>query len=179
MDKFIALLRGINVSGQKKIKMADLRQHLTDVGLEQVQTYIQSGNILFDSPGKTLDECAKLIKDKIQAEYSFDVPVMMRTAADIAHIVGNNPMPDVPAENYNIYIVTLLDAEPTAEAKAEIPAEGPAGEQTKIIGREIYTFYPNGSGRTKLTTNFFEKKLGVNATARNWKTLIKLTDMTQ
>ena len=177
MAKKISILRGINVSGQKKIKMADLREHYEGLGFEDVTSYIQSGNVFFNTSIDDTSTLIKMIESMIAEKYGFEVPVIIRTADELANVIETNPHTHVPEDKFNVYIVTFLGAEPTAEACAEIPAVGPAGEETAIIGREVYTFYPNGSGRSKMTTNYFEKKLGVTATARNWKSVRKLLEL--
>lgn len=177
MAKYISILRGINVSGQKKIKMAELREHYAELGFEDVTSYIQSGNVFFNSTIGDIATLGKMIESMIVEKYGFEVPVIIRTADELENVIATNPHTHVPEDKFNVYIVTFLAQEPAAEARVEIPAVGPAGEETVIIGREIYTFYPSGAGRSKMTTNYFEKKLGVTATARNWKSVRKLFDL--
>lgn len=177
MSKYISILRGINVSGQKKIKMAELREHYEDLGFEDVTSYIQSGNVFFNSRIDDIPTLVSMIETMIRENYGFDVPIIIRSATDLEKVIKTNPHTHVPEDRFNVYIVTFLSKEPTAEARALIPAVGPGNEETVIIGREVYTFYPNGSGRTKMTTTYFEKKLGVTATARNWKSVRKLLEL--
>lgn len=177
MAKYISILRGINVSGQKKIKMAQLREHYTSLGFEDVTSYIQSGNVFFNSQIDDIPTLVSMIETMIRENYGFEVPIIIRTADDLEKVIETNPHTHVPEEKFNVYIVTFLEEAPTAEACAQIPEIGPADEQTVIVGREVYTFYPNGSGRSKMTTNYFEKKLGVTATARNWKSVRKLLEL--
>jgi len=177
MAKYISILRGINVSGQKKIKMAELREHYEGLGFKDVTSYIQSGNVFFNSDIDDIPTLVSMIETMIEEKYGFTVPIIIRTADDVAKVIATHPHTHVPEEKYNVYIVTFLSDEPTAEACAQIPEIGPGDEQTVIIGREVYTYYPNGSGRTKMTTNYFEKKLGVTATARNWKSVRKLLEL--
>ena len=179
MAKYISILRGINVSGKKKIKMAELREHYGSLGFKDVASYIQSGNLFFSSGINDIPELIKMIESMILEKYQFEVPVIIRTVENLAEVIDANPHAHVPEEKFNVYIVTFLADEPTAEACAQIPAIGPADEETVIIGKEVYTYYPNGSGRSKMTTNYFEKKLGVTATARNWKSVHKLLELAQ
>ena len=159
--------------------MADLREHYAALGFADVTSYIQSGNLFFNSTIGDIPKLIEMIESMIVEKYGFEVPVIIRTAEELAQVIDSNPHTHVPEEKFNVYIVTFLAEEPTAEACAEIPAVGPADEETVIIGREVYTFYPNGSGRSKMTTNYFEKKLGVTATARNWKSVRKLFELAQ
>ncbi|MFT5193187.1 MAG: hypothetical protein ACI9EW_000393 [Cellvibrionaceae bacterium] len=179
MAKYISMLRGINVSGHKKIKMVELRDHYTDLGFENVTSYIQSGNLFFDSQIHDIPTLVSMLETMIYEKYRFEVPVIIRTADDLEKVIAINPLAHVPEEKFNVYIVTFLAETPTADATAQVPATGRAGEETVIIGREVYTYYANGSGRSKMTTNYFEKKLGVAATARNWRSVLKLHQLAQ
>jgi uncharacterized protein (DUF1697 family) len=178
MNTYICILRGINVSGQKKIKMADLRDLLENSSeLHQVQTYIQSGNILFDASHKDPSFLSRHIHQLILDHYGFEVPVMLRTAEEWEEVINNIPYPpDVVNDEKSIYI-TFLEEAPTAEQALQLDPAPYSPEQFMIRHRDVYLYLPRGYGRTRLNNNFFEKKLGITATTRNWKTTNKLLEL--
>ena len=172
MNKYIALLRGINVSGQKKILMADLRELLSDYN--DVKTYIQSGNIIFESDSQNIKELELQIKGKIHSKYSFEVPVIVKTIDEWEQTFNNNPF----LSNRNIDIkqlyVTFLSEIPSKENIAILNQTNFSPDEFIIQNNFIYSCYPNGSGRSKMTNTIFERKLKVTATSRNWNTVTKL-----
>lgn len=174
MTTYISLLRGINVSGQKKIKMADLKKLYESLGFADVQTYIQSGNVVFKYTKTDTKQLARKITDSIRKTYSFEVPVEIRTKDDLDKIIANNPF---NAENHNKLHVMFLAEKPQNPPIAEIEKMKDKSEEFFIAGREIYLSTPNGYGKSKISNTFFEKKLGVSATTRNWKTVNALFDM--
>ncbi|MEL6866672.1 MAG: DUF1697 domain-containing protein [Bacteroidota bacterium] len=175
MPKYVALLRGINVSGQKKIKMAELRQHLIDAGFGEVQTYIQSGNILLDSDLTDRGVLAQEVAEVIQKNYAFEVTVLIRQAADLRNILTGNPF--LTADNIKYQYVTFLAESPTAEAIGHLATFDYKPEDYALRDDFLYFFAANGAGRAKMGNNFFEKKLKVAATTRNWRTVMKLLEM--
>lgn len=171
------MLRGINVSGQKKIKMADLRTLLEELGLYSVQTYIQSGNIVFQYSDSPETELEKMIEEKIQLHYGFHVPTMVRLPEDFKYVIEHNPFLQDPDKDIKRQYITFLSEKP---AEADIQALKTVNyepEEYAIDGRTIFFFSPKGYGRAKMSNNFFEKKLKVKATTRNWKTVNKLLEM--
>lgn len=171
--KLIALLRGINISGQKLIKMADLRQILTEAGLNEVQTYIQSGNIIFKYD-KSKEEAQKTIQDAIKNHYNFDVPTMILNIKELEEIITNTPYKADP-ESKNPYVV-ILENEPSEENITKLQEANPK-EKFQIICKVIYIMYADGAGKSKLTNNLIESKLKTTATTRNWRTMNKLLSM--
>lgn len=179
MKTYIALLRGINVSGQKKIKMADLKTMLEDLGLTSVITYIQSGNIIFKDDKSDLNALEALIKNGIIEAFGYDVPVLVRTPETLASIYENNPflekLKNEEIEEKKMFF-TLLSNTPDPMAVKELTSN--SYEEEFLITNEVVYFYAiNGYGRTKLHNNFFEKKLKSTATTRNLKTVIKLLEL--
>ncbi|MBT33259.1 MAG: hypothetical protein CMO01_26660 [Thalassobius sp.] len=171
---YIALLRGINVGGQKKIKMAELKTMFIDLKLDKVQTYIQSGNVIFESAEKDSQLLAEKIKAKILETFSFDVDVFVYNQVDFAKRVNACPYQDEALEN--LYFTFL------SETPKEIPTEKiekirKEGESIHFIGDTIYLCYREGYGKSKLVNNFFEQKMKLKATTRNWKTSQKLLEM--
>lgn len=176
MQTYIALLRGINVSGQKLIKMADLRQHLSALSFQNIQTYIQSGNIVFQSHEKA-DAVESLIAEKIEEVYGFTVPVLVKSKEELNEIYEHNPFLNGKDSDSRFLHVTMLNGKSKSDAKTLLYDYIAQSEKLAIRNREVYLFMPSGYGKTKLTNTLIEKKLGVNATTRNWKTITKLVEM--
>lgn len=174
MDRYISLLRGVNLGSHNKVNMLRLKQVYEDLGFKRVETFIQSGNVLFESPEKNLTKLILKIEDKIAKEFGFEVPVFIRTRVELQKLIRNNPFAGKdPAATY----VTFLSNRLKEVSIAEIEKVKGENERYYIDDREIYLYYPDGYGRTKLSNNFFEKKLKVEATTRNWKTVNALFNM--
>ncbi len=173
----IALLRGINVSGQKLIKMADLRTHLAELKFKNIQTYIQSGNIVFESESMSSNVLETVIHDKIQEKYGFEVPTLVKTPGDFIEAIKKNPFAkEAEAEPKHVFITFLSDIpDPSKVEKLKEVDYSP--ERYVIDGDMIFFFSPNGYGRAKMNNNFFENKLKIDATTRNWKTVNVLLEM--
>lgn len=171
----IALLRGINVGGNKLVGMAALRKLLADQGYDDVRTYLQSGNVLLSSaaPPKRLErDLERLIADGL----GVDVQVFVRTRDELADVIDHDPFGDVvddPAK----YLVSFLSAKPKAAVVRELAALDAEPERFVVSGRELYAWHPDGIGRSPLRKVLTEKKLGVSATGRNWKTVTKLLEL--
>ena len=179
MHTYISMLRGINVSGQKKIKMADLRALYESLGFLSVQTYIQSGNVVFDSKETDEKRVARSVANAIKYEYGFEVPVVIRNCSDLQKIVKDNPLLRAGDKDISKLHVTFLSDRPAASATKKLDAPAVGGEELSVVGREVYLYCPNGYGKSKLTNNFFEKTLSVAATTRNWKTVNTLLEMVE
>ncbi|WP_437396557.1 DUF1697 domain-containing protein [Flagellimonas lutimaris] len=173
---FIALLRGINVSGQKKIKMAELRIVLEDAGLKNVQTYIQSGNIVFDSDETGKEKLQDIITKAIQRDFGFDVPTLVIQEKDIGQILEANPFANEGEENKMYY--ALLKNPPEKELVKQFEQLHFENEDFHITDTCVHLLCKNGYGKAKLNNNLVEKKLKVEATTRNQKTMKKLLEMT-
>ncbi len=179
MQTYIAMLRGINVSGREKIKMADLRAYLSELDWQDLNTYIQSGNIVFRAEVATESLLAKVLADKIREKYEFDVPVLVKTQADVEAVVNENPFPKADGYDSKYLHVTFLAKAPTEAAIEVVKAVSHEPEQFIWRGTHLYLYAPKGYGRAKLNNNFLERKLDVQATTRNWKTVNKLLEMAQ
>ena len=178
MASYLALLRCINVSGQKKVPMAELRDVLTRAGLDDVQTYIQSGNVVCAmAEGLSNRELANRIQQAIQSYFEFEVPVLVLKPDEWERVRLENPFLEEPDIDIKHLHVTLLDGDPDASRLAPVQAQSFGEDRWQIQGRRIYLHCPNGYGRTKLTNTFWEKKLALPATTRNWKTVLKLAEM--
>ena len=181
MQTYIALIRGINVSGHKKIKMAELKCLFESLNLCNVQTYIQSGNVIFQAPVQSQGTLASLIQGAIQAQYSFEVPVLVFNKNEFNTIHDNIPLKifnvsDLAKEGTKVCI-SFLSKQPEQSAIDKLLTYVVAPEQLIIKNQVAYLYCPNGYGITKLSNNFIENKLKVNVTTRNWKSVVKIQEM--
>lgn len=175
--RYISLLRGINVSGQKKILMKDLKALYEKIGFVNVVTYIQSGNVIFDSDGSYDDVIAK-IQSAITKQYDFDVPVQIRESKHFKNIIEACPFSELDlVEEGTRVMVTFLADIPIEDNVVKLMAYVKEPERLVLEGKEVYLHCPNGYGTSKLNNNFLEKKLGVGATTRNWKSVLKLWEL--
>ena len=176
MVKYIAILRGINVGGKRIIRMADLRQLFIDIGYSNIQTYIQSGNVVFncDSNCKNL---SKSITAAISEKYGFEVPVIIRTVDEWKSIVLNNPILKSQETEHEHLYVTFLSQNPKASDMALAQKYDDSPNYFRIIENNVYGYCSGKYHETKYTNTFFEKKLKVSATTRNWKTVLKIIEM--
>ena len=173
--RYAAFLRGINVGGHNKVPMAELRAVLADLGYADVVTHLQSGNAAFSSQAAaaTLEqEIAAAVADSLGVRCA----VMVRSGAELAAIVANNPLPGEP-ENPSRYFVAFLAAAPAASALDALGAVALEPEAVWVRGRDAYLWCPAGAANTKLTNAALEKWLGVAATSRNWTTVARLCAM--
>jgi uncharacterized protein (DUF1697 family) len=173
MNTYIAILRGINVSGAKPMKMQELRKTLQNLGFAKVNTYIQSGNVVFTAGRAETSQLADKISEAIKAGFGFDVSVIVLTAAEMQTIIENNPLEDGSKDSAFLH-VTFLSENPAAFDIKTIDAKKQGDEEIVISGKAVYLYCPHGYGKTKLTNTFLESKLQVAATTRNWKTVTEL-----
>ena len=178
MKKFIALLRGINVSGQKKIKMSELKSLFEKNGFQNVETYIQSGNVIFSSKETSTENLSLKISSAIKKQFGFDVQIIVVTPKEIVDALKKNPYLKKNRDTDKLYII-FLSSIPTKANVEKLDSTNYLPEEFKIDGRRIYLFVPNGYGKAKLSNNLFENKLKVFGTARNLKTLNALIGLTK
>ena len=174
MKTYIALLRGINVSGQKKIPMAELRELLSKSGLQNVQTYIQSGNVIFQSAEENIQKLELKIHDAIKKHFGFEVPILIKAPKDLQRIFNECPFPESQKENSYF---TMLYTTPYKVLIEEASKTSYPNEVFIITNDCIYFHCSVGYGKAKCNNNFFERKLKVTATARNYKTMVKLLSL--
>ena len=165
---YIALLRGINAGGNKMIAMSDLRERAERLGLRDVRTLLQSGNLVFRS-NKSPAQLEKMLEKELG-----DVTVFVRTAEEWAAMIAANPFPN-EAKNDPSHLIVMALKQPSDASALVMPGR----EVARGNGREIYISYPDGQGTSKLTNAVIEKKLGTRGTARNWNTAMKLAALTQ
>lgn len=178
MQSYIAILRGINVSGKNKILMEDLRSLLSEMKLKDAKTYIQSGNIVFKSDGKLSNEkLAAKIEAGIKKKFGFDVPVIVRSEAELKKAIAANPFIKNKKTNPERMHITFLSSAPDKALLKTLETFSSPPDEFHIDGKEIFLHCPVSYGETKLSNNFFEKKLKVTATTRNWKTVNTLLEM--
>jgi len=178
LKTYISLLRGINVSGQKKIRMADLKDHIAELGWEGIHTYIQSGNIIFKSAETDPEELAQKLKQKLQDKYGFDVPTLVLEPVELVHVINNNPFTQDPDTAIERLAVTFLFETPQDELVKKIMEQEQTNEHFIFDEKFIFLYYPDGFGKAVMGNNAFEKALKVEATTRNWRTVNKLYEMT-
>jgi uncharacterized protein (DUF1697 family) len=174
MATWVVLLRGINVGG-KSLPMAALREIMASLGHGDVSTYIQSGNALMNSDRSDRDELAEELSDEIERVLGLDVTVILRTPAELATALTVNPFRSV-AETARVTI-TFLSAVPDPAAVAKLEPDRFAPDRFELIGSDLFMHYPGGIGRSKMTLDYFEKRLGVRGTARNLNTVAKLIEL--
>jgi uncharacterized protein (DUF1697 family) len=176
MATHIALLRGINVGGNRKVPMADLRQLCEKAGLAKVETYIQSGNVVFTSKSAARALEAKL-EGAIESQFGFKVDVLVRTKADWAIYAAGNPLLEASAVSPNHVMMLLSKLPPKTDAVATLRPRAMAGERIEAAGQALWIHYPAGAGTTKLTPALLDRALGSPVTARNWRTVQELLRM--
>lgn len=179
MTVVISLLRGVNVGGHNQIKMEALRALYESLGLLDVQTHIQSGNVVFRTKGRDLALLAKRIGDGIEQGFGFRPGVILRTPAELRDAIARNPFRERPGIEPSKLLVTFLLSDPGAEAREKVLGIKADPEELRIEGRELYVHYPNGMGRTKLPAALIEKILKTPGTGRNWNTVTKLLEMAE
>jgi len=177
MPTYVAMLRGINVGSGKIVKMERLRASFEALGFGGVRTYVQSGNVIFESEQKSAAELSKKIEEKIQRDFGFTVPVLVKTAKEIEQIVSDNPLLKGKGIDHSKLHVTFLSDAPPKTAVNVLEPLAASRERFRISNREVYLCCPDGYGRTKLSNNAIEKKLSVVATTRNWRTVNTLLEM--
>ncbi|MBC7475689.1 MAG: DUF1697 domain-containing protein [Candidatus Sericytochromatia bacterium] len=180
MQTYTALLRGINVSGHNKIKMSDLSLLFESLDFKGIKTYIQSGNVIFQGENLNHQELEKKISDKIFEVFSFKVSIIIKTVEQLKNIIQNNPFIKDKNEDINNLYLTFLSDKPDNDHLDRIKSLNYGSDEFIVSDQVIYLFCSNGYGKTKLTNNFFESKLKLIATTRNWKTintLISIIDL--
>jgi uncharacterized protein (DUF1697 family) len=173
---YVALLRGINLGARNKVSMADLRTLFLGLGSEDVETYVQSGNVVFKSGDTDVAKLTETIEQKIRRDLGLSVAVLLRTDAQLANLVAANPFA-ANADDPRALHVTFLAERPERARVRAIDAKQFEPDEFRVIGPEVYLYCPDGYGRSKLSNAYFEKQLGVAATTRNWNTVTKLTEL--
>jgi len=177
MTRFVSLFRGINVGGYQKVRMDDLKALHTSLGLRDVVTYIQSGNVVFTGDDEDTAQLQRRIEDSFAQNFSFSVKVVVRTSAELQDMIANNPFRDQPTKEPKHILVLFLTNRPESTALTDLQQVYSGPEELYLIGQELFVYYPDGIGRSKLTLPLIEKKLKASGTGRNWNTVLQLQKM--
>jgi uncharacterized protein (DUF1697 family) len=177
MQTYIALLRGINVGGHHKLPMKELRTLLENLGLQNIRTYIQSGNVVFQGQEKDRSRLAKQISAEIKKDHGFEPDVQLLTAEEMEKAMQSNPFPEGEPEPKSLHLF-FLAAVPTQPNLEAIDALRTENERFALIDKVFYLHAPDGIGRSKLAEKF-GKYMGVSMTARNWRTVSKIMEMVE
>lgn len=177
MPAYIAMLRGVNITGNNSIKMEQLRGLCNSLGFQNVETYVQSGNIVFQTRSEDPLALSKSIGEAILESFGFDVPVIMRTSKEMRSVIANNPFLKEKKIDSSKLHVTFLSESPQKGSLKKLGAIAMSPDQYYSASHEIYLYCPAGYGRTKLSNNAIEKALSVSATTRNWRTTNTLFEM--
>ncbi len=179
MSAVICFLRGVNVTGRNMIKMEELRALCEALGLRNAQTYIQSGNVVFQTKGRNSAALAARIEKAIEERCGFRPHVMLRTSEELRSVVARNPFAKRTNLDPSRFLVYFLKGEPTPEACDKTCALKTDTEQLRVSGSELYIYYLNGVGKSQLPMARIEKALGISGTGRNWNTVTKLLEMAE
>lgn len=177
MPVFVSLLRGVNVGGNHLLKMDTLRSLCESMGFEGVQTYVQSGNVLFWSKERKPDKVGLQLQRAIEKSAGFAPEIVIRTRGELELVIARNPFakrPDIP---HNKLLVTFFAHEPEPQTAEKVNGMKLPPEEFQLLGRELYVFFPEGMGRSKFPAGTIGKMLKQSGTARNWNTVLKLFEM--
>ncbi|MBU3658614.1 MAG: DUF1697 domain-containing protein [Flavobacteriales bacterium] len=177
--KYLAILRGINVSGKNIIKMDALRTMMEKIDFQNITTYIQSGNICFESNLESTFKITEIIKNGIQVHFNLNVPVLVFNAKEFDSIIKGNPFAKQSDLDVKFMHITFLENEIDRDLIPHLEEKRAESEQVFCQGKAVYLYLPTGYGNTKLSNNFIEKKLKNLATTRNWKTCLELQSLNQ
>jgi uncharacterized protein (DUF1697 family) len=177
MSTFISMLRGINVGGQKRLSMETLRKIYSDLGFSKIRTYVQSGNVVFESSDIDRSSLVEKIEAHIQQTCGYHVEVFIRQTDEIQRILRCNPFLTDRNEDPSKLHVTFYYQSPAETLLAKLTAPGGTTDEFALAEMAVYLFCPNGYGKTKLSNSFFERKLGIPLTTRNWNTVNALYKM--
>jgi uncharacterized protein (DUF1697 family) len=177
MTECMSLFRGINLGGHNKVRMDELKALHESLGLNEVVTYIQSGNVVFSCDDVDVAQLCGRIEEGFAQRFGFQVKVVVRTLAELEVIIANNPFQNQPDKEAKWVLVLFLAASPESTALAELQKVYSGPEEIYLIGQALYVYYSDGVGRSKLTLPLIEKKLKTAGTGRNWNTVLQLQKM--
>lgn len=177
MITYIALLRAINVGGYRKIKMADLRNMFEKLGFKNVQTYIQSGNVIFDSDEEDSDKLSQSIEEKIKSDFGHDVPVMIRTRDKLKNLINDNPFEGQDEDPFMLYVTFFLET-PPQEKQQEMTSLSSEIERFEFLNGELFSLIDKKTDqKTNFSNGYVEKIIGIPGTGRNWRSVNKIFEM--
>jgi len=173
------MLRGVNVGGHNKIKMDALKVLCSSLKLKDPQTYVQSGNVIFKTEEKDLAKLTKRLQDALERKFGFRPDVMLRTASELRNVIARNPFAKRNGIEPGRLLVTFLAADPGKEAREKALALKTDPEELHIIGREAYTYFPNGMAHPKIPWTTIERTLKSSGTGRNWNSVTKMLEIAE
>jgi uncharacterized protein (DUF1697 family) len=179
MTAVIAMLRAVNLGSHNRVKMDALCALCTSLKLSDPQTYVQSGNVVFRTSERDVARVAKRIGDGIEREFGFRTDVIVRTLEEMRTVVARNPFAKRRGIEPNKLIVLFFGAQPGQEASERVQDIKAAGEELRLDGRELYIYFPNGMGRSKVSTPAIERMLKTPGTGRNWNSVTKLLEIAE
>ena len=174
MTIYLALLRGINVGGHKRVAMADLRELVTELGFVDARSLLQSGNLVFRGDGRTGAQLERALEAEAERRLALQTAFFVRTAEEWKAVVARNPFREQAERDPGRLLVMFLKDVPDAENVEALQTAITGPEVVRAEGRQAYIVYPSGIGRSRLTNALVEKVLGTRATGRNWNTVLKL-----
>lgn len=174
----ISLLRGVNVGGHNKISMEALRGLYQRLRLREAQTYVQSGNVVFQCEERDVAGLAKRIETAIERNFGFRPAVVLRTHSELRSVVARNPFATRSDVIPSKFLVTFLASDPGHDAREKLLRLKADPEEVHADGSQLYIYFPNGMGRSKLFASL-DKSVGVTGTSRNWNTVLKLLEMAE
>jgi uncharacterized protein (DUF1697 family) len=173
---YLALLRGINLGPKNKIAMSDLAKIFNQAGCGDVRTYILSGNVIFKASSELSGRLPDLIKAQIEKSFGYKVPMTLRTAGEMRAVIRNNPFLKEGAAEDILHVMFLADLPKPSAVKNLDPDRSPPNRFI-VRGKEVYLLLPNGFAQNKLTSSYFDSKLGTIGTVRTWRTVIRLLEL--
>jgi uncharacterized protein (DUF1697 family) len=172
----VALLRGINLGGKNKLLMKDLVEMFVEAGCDDVRTYIQSGNVVFNAAPNIAARLPEIVTGQIAKRLGYRTPVVLRTAKQLGEVVRKNPFIEMGAAEDTLHVLFLADR-PSARGVEGLDPNRSAPDAFLVRGQEVYLQLPNGVGRSKLTNEYFDSRLATTSTGRNWRTVLKLLEL--
>jgi uncharacterized protein (DUF1697 family) len=179
MAVIISMLRGVNVGAHNRVKMDALRALYEALKLRDPRTYVQSGNVIFETKEQDLARLSKRIEKAIEQTFGFRADVILRTAPELRDVVARNPFADRPDIQPGKLLVTFLARDPGVEAAQKVLQIKTEPEELRIDGRELYIYFPNGQGRTKMSWAAVERALQTPCTGRNWNSVTKMLELAE
>ena len=179
MPVFISMLRGVNLGAHNRIKMDALRALYRSLNLQDPRTYVQSGNVIFRTKEKNASRLSKQIQAAIERTFKCNSEVILRTPDEFRKVVASNPFSGRPEIEPGKLLVTFLSGEPPASAQQTLEVFKRHPEEIHLLGRELYIYFPNGAGRSKLPWASLAKQMKVQGTARNWNSVLKMLEIAE
>ena len=174
-QRYVALLRGVNVGGKNKLPMADLRDIFTAAGCAAVQTYIQSGNVVFEAAQDLAERVPEIVTRAIRRRFGYETAVVVRSSEELRQVVASSPF-DTSGDPRFLHVAFLEDT-PGAEVVSRLDPQRSPPDTFAVRGRNVHLHYPNGVARSKLTNEYLAAQLQTVSTMRNWRTVLSLLEM--